>query len=134
MREQEATRLLLTLAEYAPNISGNVSHRYIQTPLDLERNLGMKKGNIMHLDMSLDQMFLFRPLPGLSEYRTPVSGLYLTGASTHPGGGVSGAAGRNAAQTVIADLSGKRHSWRGWAVGAGLAAAALAAKSRNRRR
>jgi phytoene dehydrogenase-like protein len=129
--EREAERLLLTLAEYAPNVSGNVTQRYIQTPLDLERNLGMLRGNIMHLDMSLDQMFLFRPLPWLSEYRTPVSGLYLTGASTHPGGGVSGASGRNAAHTVLSDLEGKKRSWRGWgALGMSAAAVALAVGKR----
>ncbi|MGI8587519.1 MAG: phytoene desaturase family protein [Chloroflexia bacterium] len=106
IREREADRLLATLGEYAPNFPDAVHERqiYIQTPLDLERNVGMVHGNIMHLDMSLDQMFTFRPLPELSEYRTPVPGLYLTGAGTHPGGGVCGASGRNAAHTVLADL------------------------------
>ena len=61
----------------------------------------------MHVDMSLDQMFMLRPLPELAYYRTPVPGLYLTGASTHPGGGVAGASGRNAAQVVLADGRGR---------------------------
>jgi phytoene dehydrogenase-like protein len=105
IREREADRLIETLAEYAPNVAGSITHRYIQTPLDLERNVGLVRGNIMHLDMSLDQMFMFRPLPSLADYRTPIRGLYLTGASTHPGGGVSGASGRNAARTLLGDLS-----------------------------
>ncbi len=101
---------MATLGEYAPNFPGAVRERqiYIQSPLDLERNVGFRRGNIMHLDMSLDQMFMFRPLPELSDYRTPVPGLYLTGASTHPGGGVCGASGRNTAQIVLADRAKAR--------------------------
>jgi phytoene dehydrogenase-like protein len=114
IREREADRLLETLAHYAPNIASSVTHRYIQTPLDLERNIGLLRGNIMHIDMSLDQMFMFRPLPEISRYSTPISGLYLTGASTHPGGGVSGASGRSAARAVIAGLPNKP-TWRGFA-------------------
>jgi phytoene dehydrogenase-like protein len=113
IREREADRLLETLSEYAPNIASSVTHRYIQSPLDIERNLGMLRGNIMHLDMSLDQMFMFRPLPELSSYRTPIPGLYLTGAGTHPGGGVSGASGRNTASTVLSDLHRPHLNWRG---------------------
>ena len=128
IREREADRILGTLAEYAPDIAGRVTHRYIQTPLDLERNVGLLRGNIMHIDMSLDQMFMFRPLPELSQYRTPIEGLYLTGASTHPGGGVSGASGRNAASALLDDIADKRKSWQGWGLSAGLGAAALAWK------
>lgn len=138
VREREANRLLRTLSEYAPNIPVDVRklpHHYIQTPLDLERNLGLLRGNIMHLDMSLDQMFMFRPLPELTYYKTPIKGLYLTGASTHPGGGVSGASGRNAAHAMLSDLAEKRSSWRGAAiVGAGVLAAGLLAKRRNGRK
>lgn len=65
----------------------------------------------MHIDMSLDQMFMFRPLPWLSQYKTPIDGLYLTGASTHPGGGVSGASGRSAALIVTSDLQPKERHW-----------------------
>jgi hypothetical protein len=99
--------------------------RYIQTPLDPERNVGLLRGNIMHIDMSLDQMFMFRPLPELAMYKTPLSGLYLTGASAHPGGGVSGASGRNAASAVLRDLRARPHNWRGWALGAATGAALL---------
>jgi len=127
IREREADRLLKTLAEHAPNVASSVTHRYIQTPLDLERNVGLLKGNIMHIDMSLDQMFMFRPLPEMSQYRTPIEGLYMTGASTHPGGGVSGASGRSAAGAVLSDMEGKRHNWAGWAAGgASLLAGAVA--------
>ena len=68
--------------------------------LDLERTLGLINGNVMHLEMSLDQMFAFRPLPELAQYKTPIPGLFLTAASTHPGGGVFGASGLSAAQVV----------------------------------
>lgn len=133
IREREADRILATLAEYAPNVASSVTNRYIQTPLDLERNVGLLKGNIMHIDMSLDQMFMFRPLPELAHYRTPIDGLYITGASTHPGGGVSGASGRNTASAVLSDMQGKRRSWRGWALcGTGLAAAAIAVRKAKR--
>jgi phytoene dehydrogenase-like protein len=69
-------------------------------PVDLQRRLGLLRANVMHVEMSLDQMFSFRPLPELSQYRTPIDGFYLTGASTHPGGGVFGASGRNTARVV----------------------------------
>ena len=79
----------------------------MQTPADIESELGLLGGNVMHVEMSLDQMFLWRPLPELSGYRVPdAPGLYLTGASTHPGGGVSGASGRNAARVALADAKG----------------------------
>ena len=131
IKEREADRIIQTLAGYAPNVASSITHRYIQSPLDLERNVGLLRGNIMHIDMSLDQMFMFRPLPELSQYRTPIVGLYLTGASTHPGGGVSGASGRNSAGAVLADVQGKKGSWRGWALGGvGLGAAALAVRRR----
>ena len=75
----------------------------MQTPLDLERELGLLRGQVMHVEMALDQMFAWRPLPELAGYRTPLRGLYLTGASTHPGGGVFGASGRSAARVLLAD-------------------------------
>ena len=80
-------------------------------------------------------MFMFRPLPELSQYRTPIEGLYLTGASTHPGGGVSGASGRSAASAVLADLRPRERNWRGWAAGgAALAAGAYVVRKRGKRR
>ena len=133
IREREADRLLETLAEYAPNVASAVTERYIQSPLDLERNVGMVGGNIMHIDMSLDQMFMFRPLPELSAYKTPIDGLYLTGAGTHPGGGVSGASGRNTASTLLADLRERRINWRGIALGGAVVAGAIAWKNVKRK-
>ena len=75
----------------------------MQTPLDLERELGLLRGNVMHVEMGLDEMFGWRPLPELAGYRGPVEGLYLCGASTHPGGGVFGASGRSAARVLLGD-------------------------------
>jgi phytoene dehydrogenase-like protein len=101
--EREADKLYEVVCRHAPNMRGKMTARHIQTPLDLERTLGLLRGNVMHTEMSLDQMFFFRPLPELSEYRTPLPGLYLTGASTHPGGGVFAASGYNTARVVLKD-------------------------------
>ncbi len=103
IREREADRICEQLYRFAPNMRGKLLHRHIQSPLDLERRFGLLRGNVMHLEMSLDQMFAFRPTPALSRYRTPIAGLYLTGASTHPGGGVFGASGYAAARAVLKD-------------------------------
>jgi phytoene dehydrogenase-like protein len=99
---READKLLTAVDRYAPGTSDKVLDRYVQTPLEIERLHGHHRGNVMHLEMSLDQMFFFRPLPELSRYRVPpVAGLYLTGASTHPGGGVWGASGHNTAKIIL---------------------------------
>ena len=98
---READKIYEALCEYAPNMRGAMIDRYIQTPLEIERKLALPRANVMHLEMSLDQMFFFRPLPELSTYKTHLPGLYLTGASTHPGGGVFGASGRNAAHVIL---------------------------------
>lgn len=103
--DREADRLLEVLRAYAPNMTPDrVIGRLVETPLYLERELGLINGNVMHLEMSVDQMFMLRPALTLGRYRLPVKGLYVTGASTHPGGGIMGAAGRNAAAAVLADL------------------------------
>ena len=96
--------MLHLLAEYAPNVTDAVVGELIETPLYLERTLGLVKGNIMHLEMSSDQMFFLRPALQMGTYRAPLDGMYLTGASTHPGGGIMGAAGRNAAHVIRYDL------------------------------
>jgi phytoene dehydrogenase-like protein len=101
--EREADKLYDVVCRYAPNMRGKMINRYIQTPAQIERLHGMLRANVMHVEMSLDQMFLFRPLPELSTYRTPLEGLYLTGASTHPGGGVFGASGYNTAHVILKD-------------------------------
>lgn len=106
LAEREADKLIDVVNRYAPNVRGAVIDRFIQTPLDLERRLGLLRGNVMHIEMELDQMFLYRPLPELAGYRTPIENLYLTGASTHPGGGVFGASGRNAAHVILEDARG----------------------------
>jgi phytoene dehydrogenase-like protein len=100
---REGERLVETLEAYAPGFAASVEQIHVQTPADLERELGLLRGNVMHLEMSLDAMFAWRPLPELSGYRGPLPGVYLCGASTHPGGGVFGASGRSAAQVVLAD-------------------------------
>jgi phytoene dehydrogenase-like protein len=119
IREGVADNILEVLYRYAPNMRGKIIDRFIQTPLDLERRMGLLRGNVMHVEMSFDQMFFFRPLPELAGYRTPVRGLYLTGASTHPGGGVFGASGYSA-----------RRRWAPLAIGAGALAAGLWAAGR----
>ena len=103
IRQREGEKLIAAVDRVAPGFADSVEHAYVQTPLDLSRELGLVNGQVMHLEMSLDQMFAWRPLPELSGYRMPADGLYLTGASTHPGGGVFGASGRTAAQVVLAD-------------------------------
>jgi phytoene dehydrogenase-like protein len=104
IREREADKLYDLVCRYAPNMRGKMIARHIQTPLDIERTLGLLRANVMHLEMSLDQMFMFRPLPELAEYKVPgLPGLYLTGASTHPGGGVFAASGYNTARVILAD-------------------------------
>ena len=100
--EREADKLYDLVCQYAPNMRGKMIARHIQTPLEIERTLGLLRANVMHLEMSLDQMFLYRPLPELSAYTVPgLPGLYLTGASTHPGGGVFAASGYNTAHVIL---------------------------------
>ncbi len=132
--EREADKLLEVVYRYAPNMRGAISNRYIQTPLELERKLGLVRGNVMHVEMSFDQMFCFRPLPELSAYKVPqIRGLYLTGASTHPGGGVFAASGYNTAGVVLRDLKPSR-LWRGLAgLAIGAAGAGLFTAARRKR-
>lgn len=102
-REPYADRILDVIEEYCPNIRSIVVDRQTLTPLDLERRFGITGGNIFHGEMSLDQMFVLRPLAGWARYRTPVKGLYLCGSGAHPGGGVMGAPGHNAAREMLRD-------------------------------
>ncbi|HYO80417.1 MAG TPA: NAD(P)/FAD-dependent oxidoreductase, partial [Bryobacteraceae bacterium] len=103
LRESYADRVIDMIEEYAPNIRSIVEHRQVLTPVDLERRFGITGGNIFHGEMSVDQMFVMRPLPGWARYRTPVPNLYLCGSGAHPGGGVMGAPGYNAAQAILSD-------------------------------
>jgi len=100
-REWLGDRVVEIIGRYAPNVPGSEVARDVITPLDLERRFGITEGNIFHGDIRLDQLFFMRPLPGWSRYRTPVDGLYLCGAGTHPGGGVTGAPGYNAAHAIL---------------------------------
>lgn len=101
LREPFTDRVFDIIEQYAPNIRSLIEHRQSLTPLDLERRFGITGGNIFHGEMSLDQMFSFRPAPGWARYRTPVRGLYLCGSGGHPGGGVMGAPGYNAAREIL---------------------------------
>jgi phytoene dehydrogenase-like protein len=103
-REAFGDTVIETLAEYAPNMKDIVLHRQVVTPLDLERDWSLTEGNIFQGELSPDQLFFMRPLPGWARYKTPVKGLYLCGAATHPGGGIMGAPGRNAARTILAEM------------------------------
>ena len=107
VREQAADRALAGLAEVFPNLPGSVLHRDVLTPLDLERRLSLTGGHHLHGDMSPDQLLFMRPVRGYGDYRTPVRNLYLCGAGTHPGGGVTGANGRNCAREVLRDAGGR---------------------------
>ena len=103
-RDELGDSVVRKIGAYAPGFADSIVARRVLTPLDLERTFGITEGNIFHGDLSLDQLFCMRPLPGWSQYRTPVAGLYLCGAGTHPGGGVTGAPGYNAAQRMLRDL------------------------------
>jgi phytoene dehydrogenase-like protein len=100
-----ANTVLDTIQEHAPNIRKVVRNWQVVSPADIESILGMTGGNIFQGDITPDQIFTFRPVPGWSQYRTPVAGLYLAGSAAHPGGGVLGAPGHNAARVILEDLS-----------------------------
>jgi len=102
-KEAFSDQCISEIARFAPNIESAIEHRQVLTPVDLERTFGLTGGNIFQGAMSLHQLFSMRPVPGWSDYRTPVTGLYLCGSAAHPGGGVMGACGRNAAQAILAD-------------------------------
>jgi len=101
VRDAFADRCFDLLNEYAPNFKKSVLARQVLTPLDLERTFNLTGGNIFQGAMPLNQLFCFRPVPGFAGYRTPIRGLYLCGAAAHPGGGVMGAAGANAAREIL---------------------------------
>ena len=111
-RDELGDRVLARIGQFAPNVPAAVVARQVLTPLDLERDYGLTEGNIFHGDISPDQLFHMRPVPGWARYATPVEGLYLCGAGAHPGGGVTGAPGYNAARRVLADLRAGRRARR----------------------
>jgi phytoene dehydrogenase-like protein len=102
-REAFGDTVVNTIAEYAPNIKDLILHRQVLTPLDLEREWGLTEGNIFQGELSLEQLFFLRPVPGWARYRTPVSNLYMCGSATHPGGGIMGAPGRISALEILKD-------------------------------
>lgn len=104
-RERLQDITVQTLEGYAPGLRDSLLHSQVLTPLDLERQFGLTGGDIYHGQMGLDQVLMTRPIPGSARYRTPVEGLYLCGAGSHPGGGVTGAPGYNAAREILKDLS-----------------------------
>lgn len=102
-REAYGRKVVRVLAEHCPNLEASVEHMEVLSPPDIEERYGLLGGNIFQGDMALDQLFCFRPIPGYGDYRTPIAGLYLCGAGTHPGGGVTGIPGRNCAEAVRRD-------------------------------
>jgi len=102
-REDYAARVLKALGEFAPSLESAVEHLEVLTPRDIEERFGLIGGNIMQGELTPDQLFSFRPIPGHGDYRTPVAGMYLCGSGTHPGGGVMGVPGRNAASVILRD-------------------------------
>lgn len=104
IREREAERLFEFFLQYTPNLAGVEHAAIMQSPADLARDLALPRGHQLHLDAGASQNLHKRPIPQLANYRTPIGGLYLTGAGTHPGGGVWGAPGRNTAHEILADL------------------------------
>ncbi len=103
LKDKFADRCFDILTEYAPNFKRAVIDRQVLSPLDLERRFGLTGGNIFQGAMTLSQLFFLRPLPGYADYRSPIKGLYLCGSATHPGGGVMGACGYNAAREILRD-------------------------------
>jgi phytoene dehydrogenase-like protein len=102
-REEFGDTVINTIAEHAPNIRDIILHRQVVTPLDLEREFGLSEGNIFQGELTLEQLFFLRPAPGWAQYRSPIKNLYMCGSATHPGGGIMGANGRNAAMMILKD-------------------------------
>lgn len=107
-KDRFADRCLDVLSAYAPGVKDLVLHRQVISPWDLEQEYGITGGSLFHGDMEPDQLFCFRPVAGWAQYRTPIPGLYLCGSGTHPGGGVMGAPGHNAAREILKDLRRRR--------------------------
>ena len=105
-KEAFGDNVINTIAEYAPNIKDVILHRQVVTPLDLEREFGLSEGNIFQGELSLEQLFFLRPVPGWAQFRTPIKNLYMCGSATHPGGGIMGGPGRLAALEILKDFKG----------------------------
>src|SRR5438093_1670590 len=105
-REAFGDTVVNTIAQYAPNLKKIIVGRQVVTPLDLDREFGLTEGNIFQGELSLEQLFFLRPIPGWAKYRTPIKNLYMCGSATHPGGGIMGAYGRIAAMEILKDWKG----------------------------
>ncbi len=105
-KDEFADVVIETVTRHAPNFRASIVARQVLSPLDLERRFGMVDGDIFHGQLSLDQLFSMRPVFGHADYRMPVPGLYLCGSGAHPGGGVTGVPGHNAAREILHDLRG----------------------------
>jgi phytoene dehydrogenase-like protein len=104
-REAFGDAVINAIADYAPNIKDIILHRQVLTPLDIERTFGLTEGNIFQGELTLEQLFFLRPVPGWARYSTPIDRLYLCGSATHPGGGIMGAPGKNAADRIVKEVS-----------------------------
>jgi len=105
-KEAFGNNVINTIAEHAPNIKDIILHKQVVTPLDLEREWGLSEGNIFQGELSLEQLFFLRPVPGYARFRTPIKNLYMCGSATHPGGGIMGGPGRLAALEILKDVKG----------------------------
>jgi phytoene dehydrogenase-like protein len=103
-RQAFGNTVMNAIAEHSPNFKSLIRHAEIRTPWDIENEVGLTEGNIFQGELTMDQLLFNRPIPGYAQYRSPVKGLYMCGSSTHPGGGVMGAPGANAARSVLQDL------------------------------
>ena len=97
--------MIQQIADYSPGFKDRILHMEVRTPKELEDEVGLTEGNIFQGELTFDQLLFNRPIPGYAQYRSPVRGLYMCGSSTHPGGGVMGAPGRNAAVEILKDLN-----------------------------
>jgi len=105
-KEAFGNNVIDTITEYAPNLKNIILHKQVLTPLDLEREFGLTEGNIFQGELSLEQLFFLRPVPGWAQFRTPIKNLYMCGSATHPGGGIMGAPGRLAAREILRHFKG----------------------------
>jgi phytoene dehydrogenase-like protein len=103
-REAFGDAVIDAIAQYAPNIKSIIRHRQVLTPLDIERTFGLTEGNIFQGELTLEQLFFLRPVPGWAQYTTPIERLYMCGSATHPGGGIMGAPGKNAADRILKEV------------------------------
>jgi phytoene dehydrogenase-like protein len=104
-RDAFAETVISQIADYSPGFRDRIVHMEVRTPREIEAEVGLTEGNIFQGELTFDQLLFNRPVPGYAQYRSPVDGLYICGSSTHPGGGVMGAPGRNAAAEILRDAS-----------------------------